>query len=98
MKNPPASTGHLEDTGSVPGLGRSPGEGNGSPLQPEEPAGDGRWGRKESGTTERRGDLRRPGAERWCSEVRVSELVHAAWRPGSGPGAEEGLNGKRSGV
>ena len=42
VKNPPASAG---DMGSVPGLGRSPGEGNSSPLQysclkivwPEEP-------------------------------------------------------------
>ena len=30
MKNPPASTG---DADSIPGLGRSPGEGNGNPLQ-----------------------------------------------------------------
>ena len=30
VKNPPARAG---DTGSVLGLGRSPGEGNGSPLQ-----------------------------------------------------------------
>ena len=30
LKNPPANAG---DTGSVPGLGRSPGEGNGNPLQ-----------------------------------------------------------------
>ena len=30
VKNPPANAG---DTGSVPGLGRSPGEGNGNPLQ-----------------------------------------------------------------
>ena len=29
-KNPPAYTG---DMGSVPGLGRSPGDGNGNPLQ-----------------------------------------------------------------
>ena len=29
VKNPPASTG---DVSSIPGLGRSPGEGNGSPL------------------------------------------------------------------
>ena len=29
-KNPPANTG---DTGSIPGSGRSPGEGNGNPLQ-----------------------------------------------------------------
>ena len=30
VKNLPASAG---DTGSIPGLGRSPGEGNGNPLQ-----------------------------------------------------------------
>ena len=30
VKNPPANAG---DTGSIPGSGRSPGEGNGSPLQ-----------------------------------------------------------------
>ena len=30
VKNPPASVG---DMGSIPGLGRSPGEGNGNPLQ-----------------------------------------------------------------
>ena len=30
VKNPPANA---EDLGSVPGLGRSPGEGNGYPLQ-----------------------------------------------------------------
>ena len=30
VKNPPASAG---DAGSIPGLGRSPGEGNGNPLQ-----------------------------------------------------------------
>ena len=30
VKNPPANAG---DIGSIPGLGRSPGEGNGNPLQ-----------------------------------------------------------------
>ena len=30
VKNPSASAG---DSGSIPGLGRSPGEGNGNPLQ-----------------------------------------------------------------
>ena len=27
VKNPPANTGDLRDAGSIPGLGRSPGEG-----------------------------------------------------------------------
>ena len=33
VMNPPASAGHAEDVGSIPGKGRSPGEGNGNPLQ-----------------------------------------------------------------
>ena len=45
------------DLGSIPGLGRSPGEGNGNPLQYsclENPMDGGAWswGRKESDTTE----------------------------------------------
>ena len=45
------------DLGSIPGLGRSPGEGNGNPLQYSclENSMDrnyGQWGRKESDTTE----------------------------------------------
>ena len=33
VKNLPANAGDLRDTGSIPGLGRSPGEGHGNPLQ-----------------------------------------------------------------
>ena len=33
VKNPPASAGDERDVGSIPGLGRSPGEENGNPLQ-----------------------------------------------------------------
>ena len=33
VKNPPASAGDARDSDSVPGWGRSPGEGNGYPLQ-----------------------------------------------------------------
>ena len=33
VKNPPAKAGDLRDAGSIPGLGRSAGGGNGSPLQ-----------------------------------------------------------------
>ena len=33
IKNLPANAGEIRDAGSVPGLGRSPGEGNGNPLQ-----------------------------------------------------------------
>ena len=33
VKNPSANARDVRDTGSVPGLGRSPGGGNGNPLQ-----------------------------------------------------------------
>ena len=33
VKNLPASAGGTRETGSFPGLGRSPGEGNGNPLR-----------------------------------------------------------------
>ena len=33
VKNPPANAGDAGDMGSIPALGRSPGEGNGNPLQ-----------------------------------------------------------------
>ena len=33
VKNPPANAAEVRDLGSIPGSGRSPGEGNGNPLQ-----------------------------------------------------------------
>ena len=33
VKNPPAKVGDAKNLGSTPGWGRSPGEGNGNPLQ-----------------------------------------------------------------
>ena len=33
VKNLPANAGDIRDMSSIPGLGRSPGEGNGNPLQ-----------------------------------------------------------------
>ena len=33
IKNPPAHSGDIRDAGSVPGWGRSPGDGHGNPLQ-----------------------------------------------------------------
>ena len=33
VKNPPANAGDARDVGSIPGSGRSPGVGNGTPLQ-----------------------------------------------------------------
>ena len=44
VENPPVNAGDTGDAGLIPGLGRSPGEGNGNPLAwgvpwPEEPGG-----------------------------------------------------------
>ena len=33
VKNPPVNAGDIRDTGSIPGYGRSPGGGQGNPLQ-----------------------------------------------------------------
>ena len=51
VKNPPASAGH---TGSIPGWGRSPGEGNGNPLQDsclQSSMDRGAWGTRVQGVT-----------------------------------------------
>ena len=50
-----ASACNVGDPGLIPGSGRSPGEGNGNPLQYfclENSSGYNPWGRKESDTTE----------------------------------------------
>ena len=46
VKNPPANTRDMRDEGSIPGSGRSPGGGNGNPLQYshlENPMDRGAW-------------------------------------------------------
>ena len=46
VKNLPASAGDIRDAGSIPGLGRSAGEGHGNPLQYpclENPMDRGAW-------------------------------------------------------
>ena len=46
VKNLPVNAGHLRDVGSIPGLAKSPGEGNGNPLQyscGENPMDRGAW-------------------------------------------------------
>ena len=45
-KNPPANAGDIRDSDLIPGAGRSPGEGNGNPLQYsclEHPMDGGAW-------------------------------------------------------
>ena len=46
VKNLPADAGEVRDVGLIPGLGRCPGERNGTPLQysgPETPMDRGAW-------------------------------------------------------
>jgi len=46
VKNLPANAGDIRDAGSMPGLGRSPGQGHGKPLQYsclENPMDRGAW-------------------------------------------------------
>ena len=46
VENPLVNAGDIRDTGLIPGLGRSPGEGNGNPLQSsclENPMDRGAW-------------------------------------------------------
>ena len=58
VKNLPANAGDIRDTSSIPGKGRSSGEGNGNPLQysclensMDRGAWQGPWGCKESDMT-----------------------------------------------
>ena len=55
VKNPPASAGDTRDIGSIPGLGRSPGEGNGNQLSYsclENSTDRGDWQAKSTGVAE----------------------------------------------
>ena len=55
VKNPLANAGDTGDSGSIPGLGRSPGIGNGNPLQCsclENPMDRGVWWATVHGVTE----------------------------------------------
>ena len=53
VKNPPANAGDIRDRESIPGLGRSPEEGHGNPLQfsyLENPMDRGTWGLQSIGS------------------------------------------------
>ena len=61
VKNPPASARDVRDTGSTPGWGRSPGEGDGNPLQYsclENPIDRGAWWATVRGVAESRTRLK----------------------------------------
>ena len=78
-KNPPANAGDARDMGSVPGLGRSPGEGNGNPPQYsclENPMDAGAWKATVHGVAK--------------SQTRMNDFtsLHFTWQPkclGSNP-------------
>ena len=62
VKNPPADAGDARDIGSIPGSGRSPGGGNGNPLQYsclENPMDRGAWRAAVHGVTKSRTWLKR---------------------------------------
>ena len=77
VKNSPAKAGDSEDVDLIPGSERSPGEGNGNPLQysclensrQRSLAGYSPWGCKESDTIEHTG------------------IMHAISEPGHSPGS-----------
>ena len=83
IKNPLGNAGDARDTGSIPGSGRSPGEGNGYPLQYSclENSTDREayspWDHKESDMTEHEGTGHRVGEQGIATER--GEL----WAPGS---------------
>ena len=61
IKNLPISAGDIRDTGLIPGLGKSPGEENGYPLQYsclENPMDGGAWGATVYGAPESRTRLK----------------------------------------
>ena len=60
VKNPPPNAGDLKDMGLIPGSGRSPGGGNGNPLQYsclENPKDRGAWRATVHGVVRVRHDL-----------------------------------------
>ena len=62
VKNPPANAGGAGDMGSIPGSGRSPGEGNGNSLQCsclENPMDRGAWWAIVHGVTRSQTQLKR---------------------------------------
>ena len=62
VKNPPANANDMRDMGLISGSGRSPGEGNGNPLQDsclENPRDEGAWWTAVYGVAQSRTRLKR---------------------------------------
>ena len=66
VKDMPVNTGDIREVGVIPGLGRSPGEGNGSPLQCsclDNPMDRGAWRAIDHGVTKSQPRLKRLSAQ-----------------------------------
>ena len=61
VKNPSANAGDIRDAGSIPGLGKSPGEGHGNPLQ---------YSCQENPWTEEPGVLQFMGVTQSCTRLK----------------------------
>ena len=61
VKNLPANAGDIRDAGSIPGLGKSPGEGHGNPLQ---------YSCQENPWTEEPGVLQFMGVTQSCTRLK----------------------------
>ena len=73
VENPPASAGDTRDSGSIPGLGRSPGGGHCNPLQyssGENPMDRGAWQAAVHGVTQSQTQLKR------LSSSSINEYIH----------------------
>ena len=94
VKNPPAMVGHIRDVGWIPGLGRPPGGGRGSPLQDsclKNPMDRGAWRATVHGVAQSRTRLKRlsvPVLRTWCFQRcglgsipagRGNKILQAMW-------------------
>ena len=74
VKNPSANAGDIRDVGSIPGSGRSPGGGHGTPLQYsclENPMDRGAWGTTVHGVAKSQIGLKQLG-----TYARIAGRVH----------------------
>ena len=84
VKNPPVNAGDLRDAGSIPGLGGSPGEGNGNLLQYsclENPMDRRAWSATVHGVTQNQTRLKRLSMDEHSDEeiyrVRARRVLRA---------------------
>ena len=91
VRNPPACVGDAGDAGSIPGSGRSPGGGNGSPLQTscrETPRTEGPGGLQSMGSQRGKPDLGTNQPQRWLCLAHLSRdvcvfITEMLWLPGN---------------